>query len=630
MISEILYNSLSSSTGLTNVSKELSSSVKRDYEELKLERTENILRDPTEIYRTKLYLIYQKLKKSIEENRGYSTADELLNDLYIIYESLFENKGKVIANLQIMPLIYKVKTFGFHFVIMDIRQNSSFLRSAVDNILCNSATTTNYISLNEEEKVKILSDEILNPRPLLNSFSELKDQTWQVINELSLIKWGKENISIHATNDYVISNCESVSDILSALLLAKEAGLLHVVNKEIKESKLDILPLFETIEDLANAQQVMNILFENPAYREHLQARNKQQKIMIGYSDSNKDGGIVSSHFSLYKAQKELKDLCKSKNIDLVIFHGRGGSISRGGGPLNQSILAQPEGSIEGKIKITEQGEMISSKYLIPDIAKRSLELMTSAVIISSARSEFGNNDDNFDKYKNQFDIISSNALKHYREFITHPGFYYYFRTATPIDIIEHIEIGSRPASRKKGKDIRSLRAIPWVFSWTQNRQTISGWYGFGHSISKSVDDGVVSLEELKKMYKEWEFFKVLVDNIEMVLFKTDMIIGKEYVSLCDDKEKAGELFSLVKNEYELSTELVLQITGEENLLDHNKSLQRSLLLRNPYIDPISFIQVKFIKEFRNPKLSKQKKEKLLYLLRSTVNGIAAGIRNTG
>ncbi len=514
----------------------------------------------------------------------------------------------------------------------DIRQNSSLLREAINDILNYSGAAKNFDSLDEDEKIKILTKEILSQRPLRNIFSNLKETTNQVLNELAVIKWGKQHISPNACNDYIISNCTSVSDVLTALLLAKESGLVEIDKNRIKKSLIDILPLFETIEDLRNCDMVMQTLFVNAAYSKHISIRKNVQKIMIGYSDSNKDGGIVTSNYELYKGQKKLKQICDKNKVELILFHGRGGSISRGGGPVSQSILAQPVGTIEGKIKITEQGEMISSKYLIPQIAERSLEIMTSAVILSTAQSLQAANkkrDYHFEKFNTIMDKISEEAFIHYRNLINHKNFHNYFRTVTPIDIIEHIEIGSRPASRKKSKDIRALRAIPWVFSWTQNRQTISGWFGFGYSINKAVENGITDWKTLSKMYNEWKFFKALVDNIEMVLLKTDMIIGKEYLSLVKDNT-GKEIFNIISNEYELSNSAVLKIINEENLLDHAKSLQRSLLLRNPYIDPISFIQVRFIKEFRAKNISNKRKEQLLSLLRSSVNGIAAGVRNTG
>ncbi len=638
---ELLYSSLSSSLNVTAVSKDLIKSISKDNKLLGISDKDTILRDPSEIYRSKILLISYKLEAT-KQNAipGYKSYKEFLDDLYLIYESFVENKGKVIAESNLLSIIYKLKTFGFRLAALDIRQNVSLISSAVNELFQYSEVHNNFSSLKEEDKINLVTREILITRPLKNNFSDLSSTTLQVIEEFAVIKWGKENIAPNACNDYIISNCSSVSDILSALLLAKEGGLISIIHKKISESHLDILPLFETIDDLRKSDEIMKNLFENEAYAHHLSKRGNVQKIMIGYSDSNKDGGIVTSNFELYKAQKNLKELCDQKNIELILFHGRGGSISRGGGPVNPSILAQPKGTIEGKIKITEQGEMISSKYLIPEIAERSLELMTSAVLNTTINSKLkkgklvsdliGLPANRFETYNDIFEIISANAFQAYRELIKHPDFYDYFRTATPIDIIEHIEIGSRPSSRNRKKDLRNLRAIPWVFSWTQNRQTISGWYGFGSAINQCIKNNVTTWTELKQMYDEWEFFQVLVSNLEMVLLKTDMTIGKEYLSLFTVKNSGENVFDMIEQEYELSCITILNITCEKNLLDHDKSLQRSLLLRNPYIDPISFIQVKFIKEFRKENLSKVKRESLLLLLRSTVNGIAAGVRNTG
>jgi phosphoenolpyruvate carboxylase len=629
-----LYDEISSSVNLVGVSVALSDSISKDKALLEIKETDEVLRDPTEVYRTKIFLCWQKLKKTIDEDKNFSykTADEFIEDLYFIYNSLAQNRAAHVASDLILPLIYKVKTFGFHFVTIDIRQNASLIRSAIEEIFNYAEVHQFFGKLGEDAKNILLTNEILSSRPLINSFSNLSEKTRQVINELSLISWAKKNISEEACSDYIISNCSSASDVLSALLLGKEAGLIQIDKREILRSEFDIQPLFETIEDLQNSTLVMNELFSNEAYIRRLDTRQKIQKIMLGYSDSNKDGGIVTSNFELYKAQKNLTKLCQNEGMELILFHGRGGSISRGGGPLNQSIMAQPNGSIEGKLKITEQGEMISSKYLIPQMAERSLELISSAVILATADSKNGQRKDEFENYSQSLEAISTSAFNFYRKLIKHQKFYDYFRSITPIDIIEQIEIGSRPPSRKKSRDIRSLRAIPWVFSWTQNRQSIAGWFGFGFAVNKCLEAGSLKIEQLKEMYSKWAFFKALINNIEMVLLKTDMVIGKEYLSLADGQEEGiSEIFNIIQEEYELSCKYVLSITGEEHLLDSNKSLQRSILLRNPYIDPISFIQVKFIKEYREKAASSaSEKNELLSLLRSTVNGIAAGMRNTG
>ncbi len=649
-----LYDSLSSSTNIVKVHPKLLRSIEEDKSKLEIDFEGSFLRDPSEVYRTKLSLIYKKLQNTLDgKNYCYASSIDFINDLNLIFESLIQNKGLVIAETKLLQLIYKVKTFGFHFAYLDIRQNSNLLRQTINEIFQITDVTSDFISLTENEKVKILTREILSNRPLVNIFSDLSTTTQQVLNELSLIKWGKENISDEITNDYIISNSSTVSDVLTALLLSKEVGLIKISNRKIIKSDFDILPLFETIKDLRKSSLVMKELFNNIVYSQHLKCRNKIQKIMLGYSDSNKDGGIVTSNYELYKSQIDLKNICEQNNVELILFHGRGGSISRGGGPVHLCILAQPLGTIEGRIKITEQGEMISSKYLIPEIAMNNLELASSAILISTVNSELlkfknknqikaikvmdseinlSNNefDQYYEKYKNIFDVISNAALDKYRDLIQCDKFQDYFRDVTPIDIIEKIEIGSRPPSRTKNKDFKSLRAIPWVFAWTQNRQNISGWFGFGSAIYYVINQNIASFEELKKIYIEWNFFKALVENIEMVLLKTDMLIGKEYLKLAKDIIETEKIFNLIKDEYELTVKAILTITEKENLLDSNRSLQKSILLRNPYLDPISFIQVKFIKEFRDSRLSAIQKRKLLLLLRSTVNGIAAGLRNTG
>lgn len=628
---DLLYDSLSASLHQVGAGAALKASVEKERELLGLKESDNVLRDPSEIYRTKLLFIFTKLQNTLDKKDFYyHNAEEYINDLQLIYESLKENKGKVIAELKILPLLYKAKTFKFHLLALDIRQNASMLRRAVDEIFKYAEVRQNFSSLSEEEKIKTLTEQFLVTRPLIKSEDVFQSDTQQVLQEFALINWAQKNVSEEACNDYIISANSYVSDVLTALLLAKEAALIEVHHGKLVSSKVDIVPLFETIEDLQKSDEQLKQLFENDAYKLQLQKRNFVQKVMIGYSDSNKDGGIVTSNFELYKAQIKLKKLCKENRVELILFHGRGGSTSRGGGPLNQSILAQPQVTIDGKIKITEQGEMISSKYLIPEIAQRSLELMTSAVILATAKSKFSQSEDAFYKYEKPFDLISNFAFEHYRNLITHPGFYHYFRTASPIDIIERIEIGSRPPSRKKGNDIRNLRAIPWVFAWTQNRQTITGWYGFGLAVTRAVEEKILSWKQLQKMFGGWDFFKMLVENIEMVLLKTDFTIAREYLSLCANDKSALEIFNLIKNEYELTREAILKISGEKFLLDGNKSLQRSIMLRNPYIDPISFIQVEFIKKYRKKNISISEKEKLLSLLRSTVNGISAGIRNTG
>ncbi|MFA6234003.1 MAG: phosphoenolpyruvate carboxylase, partial [Bacteroidota bacterium] len=398
---------------------------------------------------------------------------------------------------------------------------------------------------------------------------------------------------------------------------------------EVTYSRLDILPLFETIGDLRCAADTMEKLFTNPAYAQHLAWRDMQQKIMLGYSDSNKDGGIVSATFELYKAQIALRTVCEKHGVRLSIFHGRGGSVSRGGGPLNQAILSQPVGTVDGGIKITEQGEMISAKYAMPEIALRSLELASSAVLRATAECSYLPCRLESPANMQAFEQLSQDAMQAYRALLENDYFISFFRQATPIDIIEQIEIGSRPPSRKKSDSIENLRAIPWVFSWTQSRNILSGWYGFGYALQKAVQEGRMQWTELRGWHRHWPFFNTLVGNIEMTLLKADMAIAAEYVTLCIDHKRAADLFSLITAEYERARDAVTRITGGDLLYD-NASLRRSILLRNPYLDPISYIQVEMLRRYRSTSRSAAEHAAVLDVLRASVNGIAAGMRRTG
>lgn len=626
---EKLYSELSPSVFQTRVSAELEESVLRDKEKIDISIGNHFI-DPSEFYRYKLSLIFAKLQRTSDNREvGYTSKDELLSDLQLISDSLHQNKGGIIAQTLIRPLIEKVKTFGFNLAKLDIRQNAALLRRTVAEAFANADINADFEMLPEDEKITLLSTELLSSRPVFSSFRKYSPEAEQVLSEFSLIAWALQNISSDAGQEYIISNCSRVSDILGALLLAKESGLVTIEKNGVIKSDIDILPLFETISDLRSAAATLHTLYTTKAYGMHLAVRNNIQKIMIGYSDSNKDGGITASNFELYKAQISIVELSAASNIKVQFFHGRGGSISRGGGPVFDSILSIPAGTLSGKIKITEQGEMVSAKYLTPEIANENLELMISAVILSTA-SQYSKRkrSHDYDRYFNLMSEISELSMIKYRALINADGFQQYFRQATPIDIIEQLEIGSRPAARKQGGHISDLRAIPWVFSWTQNRQTISGWFGFGSAIHLMLKSSKITISELRNMYRNWNFFKVLVDNIEMVLFKTDMTIGSEYASLYDG---TADFFSVIKNEYDTTVESVLNITEEAALLENNPELQRTLRLRNPYIDPISFIQLRFIREYRKQNSEDGVIDKdITALLRSTVNGIAAGIRNTG
>ena len=625
-----LFDTLSNSLRLVDAGDALRESFARDRALLREQVTDEELRDQSEIYRVKTLMIWTKLRNTLSgEGPGYASADDFLHDLTLMHDSLMEHRGERIARSRLLPLIYKVRTFGFHLASLDIRQNSELIGDAVADLLDRTDVTGEYNRLQEARRSEILTREILNSRPLVGLRHDLEGGTLQVLEEMTVLREGKDRYGEVACNDFIISMSEAPSDVLEALLIAREVGLVRVRRGEILSSRLDILPLFETIDDLRNAGDVMRQLFRNPAYAQHLACRGNVQKIMIGYSDSNKDGGIVSSNYELYRAQIALSRVCEEEEVRMVIFHGRGGSVSRGGGPLNQAILAQPAGTIDGAIKITEQGEMISAKYAMPRIAERNLELAASAVLQATAECSYLSGRIESEENLTMFEDMSNDAMDAYRQLLQEEYFIPFFRQATPIDVIEKIEIGSRPPSRKKSDSISNLRAIPWVFSWTQSRNILSGWYGFGYAMEKAVSDKRATWKQLARWYREWPFFSTLVSNIETTLLKADMGIAAEYVQLCDDPERAELLFARIREEYRRSRDSIVRITGGD-LLSDNESLQRSILLRNPYIDPISHIQVSLLRRYRAEGLSDSERTNILDVLRASVNGIAAGMRRTG
>lgn len=627
---DVLFNSLSNSTQLVPASPELLASFARDREALRGQLSDEELRDQSEIYRVKIHCIWWKLRNTLAgEGYGYEDASQLLDDLQVMHDSLVQQHADVVARTRILPMIYKVRTFGFHLVSLDIRQHSERIGAAVATLLDRADILEHYARMEEDEKTALLTTEILHSRPIVGRRQDIDEETLQVLEEFSVLLEGKQRFGAQACNDYIISMTAGASDVLEAMLLAREAGLLTVRKGAITQSQVDILPLFETIEDLRGAANTMERLFLNPAYAQQLAWREGTQKIMLGYSDSNKDGGYTTSSFELYKAQIALQDVCQKHGVRLVIFHGRGGSVSRGGGPLNQAILAQPAGTVDGGIKITEQGEMISAKYAMPGIALRSLELAASAVLRGTAECTFLPCRREPEERLRQFEAISQDAMHAYRTLIEHEDFFSFFRQATPIDVIENIGIGSRPPSRKKSDSLRNLRAIPWVFSWTQSRSLISGWYGFGTAVTRAVDDGRMRWRDFLAWHEDWPFFATLIGNIEMTLLKADMGIAREYVRLCEDTARADALFANIHDEYDRTRTVILRITGGD-LLHGNPSLRRSILLRNPYIDPISHIQVAMLRRYRSTSPASSAHNDLLETLRVSVNGIAAGMRRTG
>ncbi|OHE55098.1 MAG: phosphoenolpyruvate carboxylase [Thermodesulfovibrio sp. RBG_19FT_COMBO_42_12] len=628
-----LIGSLSQSTTKVNVSAELLASIENDAANMPDIGQRVIDRNPYEPYRQKLSFIKIRLEKTRDANnadllsqvahseRLYKNPSDFLDDLHIIRKSLHENKGSKTAEIEIDALIKRVEVFDFRLVRLDIRDEASKHTRAMCEIFERLGIHLDFSNMSEEEKIGVLTTEIENRRPLIYEGIQLSPECIRTVETFRVIKWARENISPEAINTYIISMTHEISDILTVLLLAKETGL----------SSLDIVPLFETIDDLRRSGAVMDDLFSLPVYRRYLEKRGDLQEIMLGYSDSSKDGGILTSGWELYKAQKMLRDVAQKHGIRLRLFHGKGGTVGRGGGPTHKAILAQPPGTIQGNIKITEQGEVISSKYANQGTALHNLELLAAGVMEASTPAFHKEIEALDDKYTPVLDELSGIAYKLYRELVDDSDFYMYFMHATPISEIGLAKIGSRPERRKEGWKIEDLRAIPWVFSWTQSRYMLPAWYPIGTTFKRFVaGNPEANASLLREMYQKWPFFENLLDNIQMTMAKADMTIAHLYSHLVPDEAIRDRIFDIIKREFELSKEMILLITGQKNFLDNDPWLQRSIRLRNPFMDPINYIQVNLLKQLREKETDSVKKKELTDTVLLTISCIAAGMRNTG
>jgi len=667
-----LSRRLSLSTHFVKVSHELIASLEQERKNLPEVAGAYAERNQLEPYRLKLAYIYQKLLNTKERNdqalnlpyteppteehqkgREYLSSQEFISDLEIIYNSLRNNNSGLIAEGCVKRLLRQASVFGLHLAKLDIRQDSERHAQAMSEI-CREMEifSTDYRDIPEDERIEWLSREILSRRPLIPATPRFSPETNETIEVFRAIKHCLDEISADSIDTYIVSMTSQASDLMCVLLLAKEAGLIDLRGKSgrgwqsrsdrQRYSALQVVPLFETLNDLHNAPEIMRKLFSNEVYRRNLAARGNLQEVMIGYSDSSKDGGLITSLWELYKAQQKLWAVAREHGIELKIFHGRGGTVGRGGGATNQAILAQPPGTVEGRIKITEQGEVISSKYSIHDIAIRSLELATSAVIEASLSQSFHYTGDpaTFRRWEEFMETISARACQVYRHTVYgDPEFYDFFLNATPVNELGLLNIGSRPARRRtSSQGITGLRAIPWVFGWTQSRMLVPGWLGVGSALSAFIEANLEkNLGELQQMYRGWQFFKAVIDNVEMTLAKADMRIAERYATELASWHNGERIFSCLHDEFEKTRSLVLAITGEEKLLDNNPVLQRSIAVRNPYVDPMSYLQVNLLARKRSFRqegnlfwVSNVDQEKLLHAILLTINGIAAGLRNTG
>ncbi|WP_426147347.1 phosphoenolpyruvate carboxylase [Polaromonas sp. DSR2-3-2] len=578
-------------------------------------------------------------RHAVAPQNAYARAEDFLADLRTLQASLISHHGQALTAQRLHPLIRAVEVFGFHLATVDLRQSSDKHEEVIAELLAVARIEPGYASLNEAAKRTQLLKLLNDARPLRvlgHVYSELA-QTELAIFEAALsarARFGKE-----AIRHYIISHTETVSDLLEVLLLQKEVGLMHGVLEDVLDplgSRCDLIvvPLFETIEDLRNAAPIMREFYALPGVASLLARSGAEQDIMLGYSDSNKDGGIFTSNWELYRAEIALVELfdqlAVSHGITLRMFHGRGGTVGRGGGPSYEAILAQPPGTVRGQIRLTEQGEVIGSKYANPEIGRRNLETLVAATLEATLLQP---TKPATPAFLQAADELSRASMAAYRALVYEtPGFTEYFFSATPIREIAELNIGSRPASRKPSQKIEDLRAIPWGFSWGQCRLTLPGWYGFGSAIEQFLGQGGSpesrkdALALLKKMYRQWPFFRTLLSNMDMVLAKSDLALASRYAELVGDTKLRKKIFAAIDGEWHRTAHALLLITGERQRLAGNAALQRSIRHRFPYIDPLHHLQVELVRRYR----AGQTDQRVQTGIHISINGIAAGLRNTG
>jgi phosphoenolpyruvate carboxylase len=631
---ELLGKELSMSTRLVAVSPELMKLANQSGDE-----QEHRMDEP---YRRALIGIYRRLMAStsnlsqqtiaeyssatrLGEGQPYQQVEEFIRDLMIIKNSLLDHHGDLIVHLRLKQLIRVATVFGFHLATLDLRQSSDKHEIAVAELLAKAKIEKNYSNLSEENKraclIKVLSD----PRPLKLPNTEYSNQTQTELDVFAVAKTIIQAYGRDAIKQHIISHTESVSDLLELLVLQKEASLLE---GSLEKGRLALIPvpLFETIHDLQQAALIMKEFYELPHIAALIERSGQVQEIMLGYSDSNKDGGYLTSNWSLYQATEELIHLFKQyRGIKLRLFHGRGGTVGRGGGPSYEAVLSQAPGSVAGQIRLTEQGEVIASKYSHQDMAIRNLEALFSATLEATLIKSKHQVPESFKVIAQQLSASSNRAYK--KLVYENKAFADNFFAITPISEIAHLNLGSRPASRTGSRRIEDLRAIPWSFSWGQSRIMLPAWYGFGSAIAEFLSSNKVkNRQQLRKMYADWPFFKSLLSNMDMVMAKADMSIAKRYMTLNPDWRVGKKIAEEIEREWYLTVQALEIITQEKQRLSNNPSLARSIKHRFPYIDPLNHLQVELIRRWR----SGQQDDRTRLGIHLSINGISAGLRNTG
>jgi phosphoenolpyruvate carboxylase len=592
-------------------------------------------RDPSkqradEPYRQALTGIYARLAAAYQVLTGeapakppatagepYLTADELRADLQALLASLVARHGETFAEGPLPELIRAVDLFGFHLATLDMRQNSAVHERVAAELLEAAGVCEDYAALEEDARCELLLRELGHARLLATPYAQYSEETARELDTLRTAAEVKRLYGGEAIRAYIVSNTTSVSDLLEVYLLLKEVGLF--TPGEPPRAEVYAEPLFETIGDLRSAPETMRQYLGLPLVRALLQGPGLQE-VMIGYSDSNKDGSYLTSTWELFKASRALAEVVRGAGLKLQLFHGRGGAVGRGGGSSFEALLAQPAGTVGGRIRITEQGEVVANKYADPEIARQSLETLTAGVVLASLRRPPA--DELGEGRGEAMDALARASMAAYRRIVETPGFVDYFYAATPINEIADLNIGSRPTSRQSAKTLSGLRAIPWVFSWSQSRAMLPGWYGFGSAVRESG----VSTAQLSELAESWPFFRAMLANMEMVLAKGDMAIAGRYAGLVPDRALADAVFGQIRAEWDRTTEALLEITGEAALLDKNPDLAALIRARLPYIDPLNHLQIELIRRLRAGDESDTVRE----AIHLTINGVAAGLRNTG
>ncbi|MCO4518929.1 phosphoenolpyruvate carboxylase [Streptococcus infantarius subsp. infantarius] len=556
-----------------------------------------------------------------DEIPSYKTAKEFKDDLLIIKQSLLDNGDDALLTGDFSELLQAVDVFGFYLATIDMRQDSSVNEACVAELLKSANIVDDYSALSEEEKVKVLLKELQeDPRTLSSTNAEKSEQLQKELAIFQTARYLKDKLGDEVIKQHIISHTESVSDMFELAIMLKEVGLL-----DKQKARVQIVPLFETIKDLENSRGIMEEFLDYDIVRRWVTANKGYQEIMLGYSDSNKDGGYLSSVWTLYKAQNELTRIGSERGIKVTFIHGRGGTVGRGGGPSYEAITSQPFGSIKERIRLTEQGEIIENKYGNKDVAYYNLEMLLSATV-GRIVTRMITNPDEIDTFRETMDGIVTYSNGVYRDLVFgNPHFYDYFFEATPIKEVSSLNIGSRPAARKTITEISGLRAIPWVFSWSQSRIMFPGWYGVGSAFKHFIDAEEGNLEKLQHMYEKWPFFHSLLSNVDMVLSKTNMNIAFQYSKLAESEE-VRNVFNVILDEWQLTKDVILAIEKHDNLLEENPSLRASLDYRIPYFNVLNYIQIELIKRLRHDELDEDY-EKLIH---TTINGIATGLRNSG